>query len=266
MEKSVFVFDLDGVITDPKDSSVDQRTVDVIAGLLYKGNLVAVNTGRSYEWVQQNLLETLRSVGDALQNLAISCEKGGDFIEWTNNAFVQRPSRFALPAALQTQCKELFETHQEMLTTMFWDATKRTMATIEKIPDADLTAYHAEQEQLITLLRTAFAEHDVRIDPTTIATDVESMQAGKHAGAELIFEWVGKQAAVVSQYISVGDSISDYEMARYFAQQKSKSVFVFVGAKDATFTQELGVRLVRTEASYAAGTLEYFSNHIQYFS
>ncbi len=142
---------------------------------------------------------------------------------------------------------------------MFWDDTKRTMATIEKEPAASLNEFKEQQTHLSELLHENLKDHDVRIDATTIATDVESSKAGKHAGAELIYDWVAQHTSVTSDiFTCFGDSPSDYEMARYFAQQNATTTFVFVGEASDTFQEDERVKLVRTKAHYAAGTREYF--------
>jgi hypothetical protein len=59
--EAVYVFDLDGAITDPRDSSVDEVVVNRIGHMLETGAHIAVNTGRSFVWVQQNLVTRLQS-------------------------------------------------------------------------------------------------------------------------------------------------------------------------------------------------------------
>jgi hypothetical protein len=137
---------------------------------------------------------------------------------------------------------------------MFWDATKQTMATIEKYPEVDLADFRDQQVLLTSMLLDALKSHEVKVDPTTIATDVESPLAGKHAGAELIYEWVTKNTSVEhNTFTCFGDSVSDYEMARYFAQQGATVTFVYVGEPEDHLEEEARVKLVRTEAQYAAG-------------
>lgn len=260
----IFVFDLDGVITDPADSSVDAVVVDAIYSRLAGGAHIAVNTGRSYEWVGQNLVGEFKRRGDAaaLGRLFIVCEKGGESMIWRDGDFVPQTSRFGLSQEVYGIAKELFETHASELTAMFWDATKRTMATIEKYPEADLSEFKDQQRRLGELLHDALDSQDVKIDLTTIATDIESPRAGKHAGAELIYEWVAEHTPVEGDvFTCFGDSPSDYEMARYFGEQGAKTTFVFVGKPDATFDEDERVRTIRTSAQFAAGTREYFEKN-----
>lgn len=264
MNNPIYVFDLDGVITNPGNSQVDTVAVEYIYKQLRDGFLVAINTGRSYQWVQTQLIALLEKMGaaDTFERLIIVCEKGGECIEWHKGAFTPQPSRFALVPEAQTITRTVFNENKSAFSTMFWDDTKQSMATIEKEPTADLGTFKTEQTLLTAKLTDALEGYDVKIDPTTIATDVESPLAGKHAGAELIYEWVGRHmTANQAAFVSFGDSKSDYEMARYFAQQGADSTFVFVGAKTDVFNEESGVHLLRTDAEYAAGTREYFEQH-----
>lgn len=258
---AVYVFDLDGVITEPKNTTVDSTVVNHIYDMLAQGAHIAVNTGRSYEWVEHNLVVALkrRNNAAAFARLIIVCEKGGESMVWHDGDFRPQPSRFALQKQAYDTAKQVFDEHKSELPTMFWDDTKRTMATIEKEPQADLEEFKEQQRRLITLLQDQLAAFDVKIDPTVIATDIELPQAGKHAGAELIYEWVAKATDVTHDtFTCFGDSPSDYEMARYFAQQGAKTTFVFVGRPELAFEEDKHVETIRTAAQYATGTREYF--------
>lgn len=260
--KTVYVFDLDGVITHPKDSQVNEAVVDIMSRLLESGDPFAVNTGRSYDWVEKNLVSRLKARGgeDILQRLIVSCEKGGETITRENGQPIIAPSEFALPENLYAIAKTSFQENQSKLQTMFWDDTKRTMATVEKKPSADLDEFHAEQKVLVEIFNEQLAQYQVRIDATTVATDVEMPAAGKHAGASLIFQWVQSHYPDFRNYISIGDSVSDYEMARYFADHADQSTFVYVGAPTDKIEHSEKVTLISPSSLYTEGTLEYFTS------
>lgn len=263
-QNNVYVFDLDGVITNPQNSAVDNVTVEHIYSLLESATYVAINTGRSFAWVDEHLLGYLRELGAHayFDHLYVVCEKGGESLAWNGVDFSPQPSRFALSKNGIALCKQVFEDNENIFSSMFWDTTKQTMATIEKLPQADLQVFQEQQTALVDKLTHAFNGQDVRIDGTTIATDVELPSAGKHAGAELIFEWVASHSdARNSAFICFGDSKSDYEMARFFASQGNQTTFVFVGKKEHELQEHEGVSLIRTSALYSDGTREYFQRH-----
>lgn len=255
---TVYVFDLDGVITDPRTSTVDDEVVMQIRQLLETG-LVAVNTGRSFAWVEQQFVAQLGGDDSVVSRLICVCEKGGESATWQSGCWVLKSSEFALDTAVYEQARAVFEQHRTDFTTMFWDETKRTMATIEKYPSADLSQFHIEQRQFVDALRHALTGADVRIDSTTIAIDIESIQAGKHAGAAVIRDWVERQKiGHIDHYVSFGDSVGDYEMARYFAEH-AQSRFIYVGTEPNRIEQDDRVELVHTEDRFADGTREYLS-------
>lgn len=260
---SVFVFDLDGVITNPKDTSVNVEVIKHISEILQNDGHVAVNTGRSYAWVELNLINPLQQIVDQnlFSRLYIVCEKGGESMVWQGERFEGQPSRFALDSPAYRATNQTFVEHKDELSTMFWDSTKRTMATIEKIASSDLDLFHKQQKLLVEILKQNTQGCDVRIDATTIATDVESPSAGKHAGAELIYEWVRQHTNITHEsFTCFGDSLSDYEMARYFAEQGASTTFVFVGMPSDTIDEDKRVKTIRTKAQYDSGTLEYFES------
>lgn len=259
--KTAYVFDLDGVITDPKDSQVNEDVVDVMSRLLESGDPLAVNTGRSYDWVEKNLVSRLlaRHGKNILQQFIVSCEKGGEIIAWENGQPTVTPSEFALPKDLYEIAQSCFIDNQSKLQTMFWDTTKRTMATVEKTPSSDLDKFHEEQKLLVTALNEQLAQCAVRIDATTVATDIEMPAAGKHAGASLIFQWMQSHYPEFTNYVSIGDSVSDYEMARYFAGHSYQSTFVYVGNPIDKIEHDHRVDFVSTDKKFSAGVLEYFT-------
>lgn len=260
----VYVFDLDGVITDARNSHVDERVVERMYGLLNEGKYAVVNTGRSYEWVEAQLVSRLKSRDDAeiFGRFIAVCEKGGEYVEWHDGKVDIKVSEFALPQPIHDQAKQIYDDNQASLQTMFWDATKRTMATLEKVPTVVIDDFREEQLVLLKLYQSAFAGQDVRVDQTNISIDVESMQAGKDAGANVIYHWLlERDPQAIGHFISIGDSISDYEMARYFARQGARSTFVYVGKPAGRIEHHDNVEFVITSQQYAAGVMEFLDDY-----
>lgn len=255
----VYVFDVDGVITNPQKSQVNEGVIEEIHILLDDGALVAVNTGRSFEWVQSNLIDHLKSRRKATFDHFIAvCEKGGEAITWRFNKQTREQSEFALSRKAYEKTKAVFDQNGARLRTMFWDATKRTMASIEKLPAPSLEEFHSEQRFLLEQLQQHVSSQEARIDSTTIATDVESPFAGKYAGAKLVYEWARQTApAEANHFISIGDSASDYEMARYFAEQGAHSVFAYVGKLTDKIPDHSRVEFIVTHRQYDLGALEF---------
>ncbi len=257
---SLYVFDLDGVITNPENSQVNEMVVSKMCDLLAAGVYLAINTGRSYDWVDKHLMVRLsRHLDNNLfAHLLIVCEKGGESVVWKNGRPSVLPSRFSLNQKVYTVTRQLFLQNKRLFPTMFWDEGKRTMASIEKLPLADLNEFHTQQDILIKLLADNLLEYDFRVDATTIATDIESTFAGKYSGAEIIWEWSRSLTdEVFNRFISIGDSLSDFDTARCFADKGAVSTFVYVGELEDKLPKLNSVRLVITDDLYDAGTLEF---------
>jgi hypothetical protein len=114
---------------------------------------------------------------------------------------------------------------------MFIDHTKRTMATVEARTDVPPSFYLERQRAfdaaLLARLTTAGLgirlrdeRHPAadggtpwRIDPSVIATDVESEHAGKALGARRALDLLRDDGPLPRAWHTVGDSRSDYAMA-----------------------------------------------------
>lgn len=259
----VYVFDLDGVVTNAHTSEINDEVIRRMYQLLAGGSYVAVNTGRSYEWVDQIVISRLIAYGgiSIFERFIVICEKGGEIVQWQDAVISVRPSEFALDHEVYALAKQTFEQNQASLQSMFWDTTKRTMATLEKVPSASLDDFHAEQRILIGALTEALAGYDAKIDQTNISIDIESPEAGKYAGARIIYAWIlGLEPLSPKSFISIGDSISDYEMARYFAEQSALSTFVYVGKHVDKIVHHGDVTFIATAAHYDMGTLEFLAS------
>ena len=260
-KSSLFVFDLDGVITNPENSSVNSEVLNKIHSLLVADIPVAINTGRSYDWVKSNLITYLerKNNSELFNNLVIVCEKGGEIIQWNHNRFEISPSLNVLKKSDYKIAKEIFESNKHELNTMFWDNTKRTMASIEKSPKASLNDFHTQQKNLVRLLSSSLISKDIRIDATTIATDVESRTAGKYAGAKHIVDWIKSNYMEMNKCVCLGDSISDYDMALCFADHGIATTYVYVGVTHDMIPVDSRIDVDYPKNNFDLGSLEYLS-------
>jgi hypothetical protein len=182
--------------------------------------------------------------------------------DWQDGKMTVKPSGFALPMDVYHLAHELFKENAAQLEAMFWDETKRTMATLEKQPTSSLQTFSEEQHKYARMLHEKLGDRkDIRIDTPSVAVDIELMTVGKHAGAELIYQWIEeKRGQPGSIFVSIGDSPSDFPMALCFAERGAKSTFVFVGEKLGDVAHDERVAYITTEKKYALGALEYFES------
>ncbi len=265
---AMLVLDLDGVVTDPKSSAVSRLVLVAVVADLKRGVSVAFNTGRALDWVEQNIFPRLteQCPADELSRLLVVAEKGGvlGFAE-EGRLRVELDLSLAPPADFRQAAQNLLDHDQggwRLSETMFWDAAKQTMISVERRPEVSLNDFHKARETLVTQFEDLIATHRLRhfkIDPTTIATDIEHERAGKHLGAEHVLTWLKQEGIAPQSFTAIGDSPSDAAMAEVFIKS-APTTFVYVG-DPAKFKQrpKSPYKTVITGGGYSRDTARYLA-------
>jgi hypothetical protein len=223
------LLDVDGPVASPETRTVSPGLLDDLRALLGAGIPVVLNTGRSVDFVTDRVLHPLADAGlpDGARLHAV-CEKGG---VWTTagSGEVQLDAALRVPEV----CAEVVAglVADGFGDAMFVDGTKRTMATVEARTDVP-GAFYAERQRAFDaelLDRLAASGLGVRlrderrpdadgrtpwrIDPSVIATDVESVRAGKAIGVRRALDLLRADGPLPRAWHTVGDSRTDYAMA-----------------------------------------------------
>jgi hypothetical protein len=222
------LLDVDGPVSSPLTRTVAPQLLDDLRRLLTAGIPVVLNTGRSETFVRERVLQPLAGRLPGHARLHAVCEKGG---VWTSaaTADVHVDPALAVPAICHEAVADLVA--DGFGDAMFVDRTKRTMATVEARTDVPPSFYLERQRAfdaaLLARLTTAGLgvrlrdeRHPAadggtpwRIDPSVIATDVESVHAGKALGARRALDLLRDDGPLPRAWHTVGDSRSDYAMA-----------------------------------------------------
>jgi hydroxymethylpyrimidine pyrophosphatase-like HAD family hydrolase len=235
-----FLFDIDGVLTDPVEKKVtDSELLSQIMALLEKDQTVGLNTGRSTEFMSKQivtpLLEKIQDKRILKSFIAIG-EKGGTWIDFDENGQMihGKDNTIAIPKDILDEGQKLVE--EKYSDSMFFDATKETMLSIEMHDGFDLGRFQKRQhelnEDLLQLLQNKGATNKYKIDPTTIATDIESIIVGKAYGADRFLTFVEQLEKSPEEYITFGDSASDFPMADEIDRRGKNVTMVYVGNKE----------------------------------
>ena len=226
------LLDVDGPVSSPDTRTVAPPLLDDLRTLLTAGVPVVLNTGRSVDFVAEKILGPLTAAGlPPAARLHAVCEKGG---VWTS----ARPdglgaTRVDPQLSTPEVCRELIEAlvRDGYGDAMFVDRTKQVMATVEARTDVPNEEYLVRQKafdaDLLAGLRTAglgvrLRDDDFpdargrtpwRIDPSVIASDVESVDSGKALGARRALALLADDGPLPRAWHTVGDSRSDYAMA-----------------------------------------------------
>ena len=226
------LLDVDGPIASPvtRTIAVPSITADLVT-LANSGVPIVFNTGRSDVFIRDQVVKPMLAAGLAADARVYGvCEKGAVWFAATLTWFdgVNVDESIALPPFLVDALREL--TEDDYSDTMFWDATKRAMASVEQRTDVSREAYRAAQQRFEADAFAIFERQGVgvvlgdrrsgetitfRIDPTIISVDVESVTLGKDLGAERALGLLAASGPIPRRWRTVGDSRSDYAMADY---------------------------------------------------
>lgn len=260
-----WLFDVDGVITNPKEKRVTQTEIlEEIAKRLRIGEPVALVTGRSLEWVVERVADPLKAqISDKnfLDNLFVSGEFGGSYIEYKGgNEEHFTDHTIEVPPEVVEEAKTI---SQEFENTMMWDQTKKTMVSIEMKDGIDVHDFSQPQvelvEKLTDLLRRKGLKDTYQVHIDLIATNIMRNGQDKAFAAKRVLTWLKQKGIKPQQFIAFGDSASDLEMAEEIHSRGLPVEFVFVGDSTKIQGQNRGFPIRTSNDHYEKGTLEYLT-------
>lgn len=260
------LYDVDGVLTDPVSKVPDSHLLDDIAAKLHAGMPIGLNTGRATQWINEHVVPELKNRlnnDSLLNNLVVIGEKGGTwtYFDELGNMVDGRSKYLAVPNELVQKVTDVVT--KDFADTMFVDKDKTTMLTIEIANGLNNhEAFKAAQARLVARLMDILKEtdlHDIyRVDPTTIATDIESPLVGKDLGAERFTQWLQDKGVVAERFITFGDSISDADMALELQRSGRDATFVYVGPTEKLEGRKLPSNVV-VYPGYNQGVAQYIA-------
>jgi len=269
MQKA-YLFDVDGVLTDPETKKVEHpETFYELVKRVEQGNIVGLITGRSMIFVVEKILVPLEKMinnKQLLQDIFVAAEYGGVLASYNKNGSRRTnvKENTCLPSVIQQEIRGLVN-KPPYSETMFYDETKQTMATIELLPiekryRKSLEIFKGAQKQLVAtlikILKSHRVENQFKIDQTRIATDIESVDVGKTFATRKIVELMSKMSVFPEKYLAFGDSPVDYEIFEELRHLGKETQFIFVGeSKHLVGKPTTG--LIRTSKPLDKGTLEF---------
>ena len=161
MKIIAWMFDIDGVITNPETKKVERpEIIDFIIGRLSLDEPVALITGRALPWVMQNVIPVvMQSTIDnpaLLDNFFVSAEFGGATATWKNGLKKTAVNNtLRLPRALVAEIKlagENFPKH-------FMEPDRESMVTFQKIDEIPTDEFKKVQSELANLFHAIVDSH-----------------------------------------------------------------------------------------------------------
>lgn len=264
----MLIFDVDGVITNPQEKKITEPVIlDEIIKRLKRGEPVALNTGRSIEWVKDRVLKPLiEKIKDKkiLQNLLTVGEKGGTWAEFNNqnNITENKDNNISAPTNLKNEIRNLIK--DNFPDSMFYDESKLTMISTEMKDGHLLEDYRKKQKKLCAEFKMLLTKQSLtdkfKIYSTTIAVDIENKFVGKHFAIKRIIGWINTKEIAPQKFATIGDSFkSDIPMAEQLYSLGFPVEFVYVGNENID-TSNYPFKLSQTKAKFEKGTLEYLQS------
>ena len=261
----MLIMDVDGVISSLKEKKAKPEVLQHIARELKNGKPVALNTGRSLDWVLEKTLPPLindSKIKKHLTNLIVVGEKGGTWMTFDKNGQpeVHVDETISIPQNLQRDIKDLVES--KYARSMFYDSPKKTMISTEMRDGYDMKDYEEDQKLLAPevdeLIKKYGLENILVVEPNPIAYDIQNKEVGKHLGVKRILDWLKDKKLNVSRFITIGDSPSDIKMAQELYKNNFSIIHVYVGEKKMEGKNPF--KVVATSDKLEKGTLEFLQS------
>ncbi|MBP9716979.1 MAG: hypothetical protein KBD51_03495 [Candidatus Levybacteria bacterium] len=255
-----WLFDVDGVITNPELKKANPEIIKKLVEILERGEILGFNTGRALEFVIDEVLKPLEATltnKNLLYNVFFVGEKGGTWGDFKNGKIENIiDPQITIPGELEQKIRDLISFKYS--DTMFFDESKKTMISTELIKGKDLNKFHEEQKSLVEEMKKIL-EHlnltNLKIEPSVIATDIQNPHVGKDLGVERFLMLIkGKEEP--EEFETFGDSPGDLEMHKYLIKHGHKSRFIYVGTKEI----ENSENIIKTKAKFDEGTVEYLNS------
>jgi hydroxymethylpyrimidine pyrophosphatase-like HAD family hydrolase len=264
LSKKGRLFDVDGVFTDPQEKKVVHEALfDEIITQLEAGEPVCFNTGRSDSWVMDRVVDTILERvqdKDTLRNLIIVGEKGGTWTTFTakGEAVHAAVETISVPDELKVRVRSLI--NEKYRDVMFFDESKETMISIEMVDGYNLDTFTERQAEFVKDVQTLLVETKTdsiyRIDPTTIATDIESPNVSKALGSDRFIEFLKSRGIKVASFETFGDSNSDAAMADELARRGQPVEFIYVGNNPNSVRRRADYPMYEVDG-FSSGTLAF---------
>ncbi len=259
----VWIFDVDGVITNKETQKVDDQILAIISGFISSGDKVAFITGRSFEWLEKEVLDYLEKKIEApslLDNIYAVSEFGGVCLKHKNGkeeVIVEK--NLTPPVYLR---KEVSIIANDFLSSA-WIEEKKTIITVAIKIGYSLEKFKKDQEVLISKFEELLEKYNLRedfeiqVDP--FAVNIRNKNLNKSIAVGKVIRWLGDNDANTLEFCVFGDSKSDLEMGEELFREKKNFKFIFVGEKE-NIEENFIFDIFFTNEHFEKGTLEYLKS------
>jgi len=252
-----WVFDVDGVLSNLQTRQVSEPTLlPTLVKILEQGDRIAFNTGRTTIWIEERVLTPLKKLlsdHSLLKHIFLASEKGGVWKEEDKERVIQE--ELIVPSSIKDKVRKIVA--QEFSDSMFFDEPKKTMITLEKLPEVDFAVFEQRQHELSPILKRFLQEEALtdtfRVTQDPISLEIQHVKAGKDIGMQHILTWLESTGHIPEKFICFGDNPADAHMGESLMRHDLPFTFIYVGIKP---LPQLPFFPVITEEKFDKGTAE----------
>lgn len=259
---NLFIFDIDGVLTDPISKKVNQKLLSLISDLADTMPII-FNTGRSAAWVINNILPYIKT-STSHASFYVACEMGAVSLTLDSEGKTKiDTNQDALSQQVPDQLRNTIidMVSQNYNNSMFVDTSKKVIMTVEMQDNYPIEKFDIDRDEIKNSIEIILKHYHpsihVRPSSSTIAIDIKPTHLNKANGAKMIHQWLIKHNYDLSEtdVQCFGDSESDIEMCDYFSKQNIMTSFVYVGEDKLTVIKSY--KIIKTDLLHSDGTHNY---------
>ena len=266
--QKMWVFDIDGVLTDPEEKKITRPEIFIeLIKRLKQNEPIGLNTGRSLAFIEQEILTPLRKVIDTPELLRLLFpvgEYGGVWMTYEKNGTFRTyiDSTISFPTDIQQKITNIVK--EQFTDIVFVDPDKKTMMSLELCKGKTVHDFQKITPVLLSLIDAILKQSQIQnawsVHVTRICIDIQLSHFGKHHGMKKLFELIQQSRIDPKEYLTFGDSASDYAMHEAIEKTGKPSHFVFVGEPEQL--QGKDIQNCEFPSRHCdAGTLEYLQTH-----
>lgn len=266
---NAYLFDVDGVITDPATRSISKpQLVTHLITLLQKGNPIGIISGRGLIWLRSRVVKVLENYLDdhpmldrtILNNVFISGEFGGVTAHYENG---ERKESINKALILSQEIRNaLEEKAKDFKEYVFVDIEKQTQFTLEANFEKNTNLMDDHGDTIAAGLQQIIHDQPVlEVQVDRIAVNVKNKNANKRYATNQFLTWLSEKGLKLEKFYVFGDSPSDLEMGNALHEQGLVFDFIFVGETNELPKETLPFHVIITKGHCDAGTLEYLETH-----
>lgn len=266
---NAYLFDVDGVITDPVTRNISkQQLVTHLITLLQKGNPIGIISGRGLIWLRSRIVKVLENYlndhpgldNSMLDNVYVSGEFNGVVCIHKNGErqeFVNREQ--AIPEEVKSGLHLIAFQFSEYV---FVDQEKQTIFTVQANSSVNEKEFQMYKNDIFAGFEQVIASYpDLEVHADRLAINIRNKKANKHYATQQFLMWLSKKGLKPEKFYVFGDNPSDLEMGTALYEQGLIFEFVFVGETNELSKEIFPFNIIVTKGHCDTGTLEYLTEH-----